>query len=281
MSKKKLIAVKNTEHKGVYYEHEFNKDIYTVKGVSYRKFDSSELNEALKWAGVKNLKTSLPNIVSIENNEPENLVKNDVYDIIIGYKNEGFDGVCITTKNFNEIILKINKINYLVCEKNSSFDSKVDNINNHLNKAFKESLIEKEKYNRTTYPFNSKFEILKFEVLSNFKPSGSKYIKLDNFWVRKKCNDIFEDKKFDMVCVCEIDGNKNDVIKPYHNFTLNCEEIISVQPIEIILPRYINNSSIYNYSSKEVIKVNQSIVKEIKSIFSKFNCDKLNEIIYK
>lgn len=228
------IAIKNTEHKGVYKEKGFNKELYKTKGMSYRVFKDEELNEALKWAGVKNVKTSANS--TKEKNITSNKYENETVEIIMDYKSKGFDGVCITTKNFGEILLKINKFDVFLSERLSGFDIDKDSIEEHLKFALEKAKIEKENYSyRTPYPLDIKFEIVKFNGLSKFSAINSKYINISGFWNRIPTDNPFK-KELMMSRIVKMSWNTNDFWNTYDNFTLNCDEIISIQPLKFTYP---------------------------------------------
>lgn len=270
------IAIKNTEHKGVYKEKEFNKEIYKTKGISHRRFKVTELNEALKWAGVKDIKkTSIsePVAKNINSSKPVN----ETVEIIMDYKNKGFDGVCISTKNLGEIILKINQFDVLVTEGLNRFDTERDSIEEHFKIALEEAKIEKERYSyRTPYPLNIKIEIVKFNSLSKFNAINPKYINLSNFWARRKVENPFGNKQLMMSRIVKMDYNTNDFWNSYNNLTLNCDEIISIQPLEFAYPNNKNGIGLHVRSSWGIYeKMKPSKSKKIEKMFMDVNAQNL------
>lgn len=267
------IAIKNTEHKGVYEEKGFNRTIFGTKGMSYRKFKDNELQKALDWAEVKALKTSSEKKSDKKNiNTKERNVSihgNGALEMIMDYKNRGFEGVCITTKSLGEIILKINQVDIFRCTHLERFDRQTDSLVEHLEVAFENAKIEKEKYPYITpYPYNVKFEIVEFDKLSNVVSLNSDFLNLDNFWVRGKQSNIFESKKLKLSRIAKIEGNICDYWIPYNNFTLSNDEIISIQPLEFTMPsntsyfgEHVRGS--YAYISKKIKKNERKAIEKV------------------
>lgn len=262
------IAIKNTEHKGVYKEKGFNKEIYKTKGISYRKFKVEELKEALKWAGVKNIKDT--NIVS---NEKVSTYKNTALEAILAYKSKGFEGVCITTKSFGDIFLKINKVDIFICGELKRFNRDRDSLVEHLKIAFEDAKVEKEKYSYTTpYPFNVKFEIVRFENLSKIDSINADYLNISNFWIKIKSNSPFDKKELLISNTIQLNNNTSDFLTSYNNFAISNHEIISIQPLEFLLPR--NTSGVGScfdgfYDYKYIFKkITASESKKIEQLFT-------------
>lgn len=271
-----FIAIKNTEHKGVYKEKEFNKELYKTKGISYRKFKQGELEDALKWANVKNVKSPITSSTA-STNVKVSKCDNETVQMIMDYQKKGFEGVCISTKNLGEIILKINKFDVIITQSLRNYNSEKDNLVEHFEKTIEEALIEKEKYpNTNPYPLNTNIEIVRFTALSKFNAINSKYINVDNFWVRKETDTPFTDKQLMMSRISELKWNGSDFWKPYNNFTLNCDEIISMKPLEFTFPRDKDGIGIHIETGAYLRKkINQSDSKKIEKLFKNASTNNL------
>ena len=241
------IAIKNREHKGVYKEKEFNKDIYKTKGISYRKFKDKELNEALKWAGVKDLKSGeIPNKKSnnkkSENGTPKIEEVNSVFKTIEYIRKQGYTGVCITMKNNDEIIIKVNDMYVLKKEIGFDIDKTIlENMEIHINKGIEYI----EEYGDSNY-YYSKPEILKYDLelikitnKSKYSSISNDYLLLDNFWIRTipgGQQGLYRDRELKISRTIKIDYNHNDFWESYRDLFLNINDITLIKPLKFVLP---------------------------------------------
>lgn len=270
------IAIRNTEHKGVYKEKEFNKEILKTKGISSRKFEDAQYEDALKWAGVKDVKTNTSNKKSTNkkvNEAPTKVEETSfAFKSIEEIKKQGYSAVCITLKNNTEIIAKIDDSYILKRNDRINFDddkTTVENIKMHINNGVEH--IEKygSKYYYYTSPkiLNYDMELIKIKNNTTYKNISNDCIFLDNFWVRRisdNCDDFFGEKKLLLSRMIKIDGYKGDLWKSYKDLYLNTNEISLIKPLAITLPgNYIQlgqtsgSSYCRNVSKKEALEIDK------------------------
>lgn len=284
------IAVKNTEHKGVYKEEGFNKDIYKTKGISYRRFDSSELDNALKWAGVKNIKgvktKKKKTKKKSSSDEKLSVCNNTTFDAIMDYKNKGFEGVCLITKTLGDIYLKLNDVNMFI-GRLEYFDKEKDSLVEHIEVKSKEARLEKEKYGYyySSYCiFKKDIDIIKFKNLSEISLVNEDYLRLSNFWVKDKPKNLFEKKELFISSTIRLKYNTEDFRTSYNDFTIDNEEIISIQPLEFLLPEDKTEIGKYRFSwynsavSKKITSIESN---KIEKIFAEAEAENLIITEYK
>lgn len=92
------IAIKNTENKGVYRKTEFKYE-WLTPGTSMKRFRNSKLNEALAWAGVKEVK----GITDEENTGRKKKYKKNNRDLILSIRGINRKHV----KSLNNILAEI------------------------------------------------------------------------------------------------------------------------------------------------------------------------------
>lgn len=269
------IAIKNTEHKGVYKEKDFNKKLYETKGISHRKFKSNELEEALKWAGVKDLKVSSSNNKVKQNNVKPVSIKNLALEIIEDYKTKGCDGVCITTKSLGEIILKLNGFDLFLSQDLRYFNRDKESLVEHFSVKLEEAKQELERYYyNTPYPLGVKIEIIRIENNSKVTAINEHFLNLDNFWARPKTNNPFEAKNLMISRIVKLSCNSNDFWESYSNFVLSLDEIVSIQPLTFDLPK--NKPDVLNscYSTFICERISRKDSKSIEKMFKDFETER-------
>lgn len=270
------IAVKNTEHKGVYKEKDFNKEIYKTKGISHRRFKEEELEEALEWAKVKDIKgmqgnnksTKKKNIPAANTNKEEN----KLFNIIMDYKNKGYEGICLTTKNLGEIILKLNDFAVVSSRQFKNFDENKESLFNHFKNAIEEARVEAERRRESIwhyYPLGKKIEAVKLKCLSEVKMIDSKYIRLDNFWSAPRLQNPFESGDIMLSRVFKMDRYKDEYWNSYSDVILNCDEVIAMKPLGFKLKEYGIGDYLKDYSNCKRIKMKISEAREIEEMFKK------------
>lgn len=295
------IAIKNTEHKGVYKEKEFNKELYTTKNMSYRKFKDNELEAALKWAGVKDIKSaSTGETTSNKKKKKENTTKNNTttvltkqeintaYDAIMNYKKKGVYAVSVHTKNYGEILLRLNSYYIFVCKDDSSryfqFDAEKESLSSYMQSEMEKAFAEKDSNYRTRnlcyYCFSSNysshnFELLTFNNLSKIESINSDYIGLDNFWSIQ--NSKLGNQYINFNCFFSSRYNKDKLLETHHDVYLNISDITSIQPL------YFSKDSAQReyttYSSKAVV-ISKSEFNEIKNMFEKYNAKNIAYTVF-
>ena len=292
------IAIKNTEHKGVYKKSEMNTEIMTTKGISHRKFPDNQLQEALKWAGVKDIKTGTPkpkkknksNTTANNNTNKTNEVSNKVDEVSFAFKaiedikKQGHSAVCITLKNRVEIIAKIDDSYILKRNDSINFDSNkttVENMKIHIEKGIEH--IEKcgENYSYYSTPPVLKYDVDLITIKNNttYKNISKDCIYLDNFCTRRvsdDCDAIFEKKQMLLSRIIELEYRRNDVWKSHNDLYLNVNEILSIKPLEITLPsnsltigQKSNTGYVRNLSKKEALEI-EKIYKDTLSKYNNF-----------
>lgn len=252
------ISIKNTEHKGVYKEKEFNKELLKTKGISYRKFKSGELDNALNWAGVKNIKKYNENTKDSDINVPKKQsVNNPALEIILDYKNKGFNGVCLTTRNFGEIYLMIDDVHILMAQ--TLEINKEKTLSESLSESF-----EKAKNNTfgsylKKYPYNVPFEILKFKNLSEINVINSKYLNIRKFGARRKSDNSLAKKKILL----------SEMNERYTDCTINIDDILLIQGFNFEASSFCDNYCKYinTFYVHKRLEITLSQVKELEKLF--------------
>lgn len=243
------IAIKNTEHKGVYKEEEFNKKILQTKGISHRKFKDKQYEDALKWAGVKDVKSGKVIKEKTKNSSSEKVATdklgNSAFQTIEHIRKKGYNGVCITMKNNDEIIIKVNDM--YVLKRGICFDNDktvLENLELHINQGIE--YLEKYK----NYSYYSKPGILRYDLelinitnKSKYLSINDDYLFLNNFWTRSASNEqqsIYGNKKLMISRTIKIKNNHQDFWEPYNDLFLNINDIAVIKPLKFVLPERIN-----------------------------------------
>ena len=255
------IAIRNTEYKGVYREKGFNKQICKIKGLSHRTFKESELEKALKWAEVKDV-TNVEEIkenIDTPSTEHKITSNNPVFEVIMNCKEKGYDGVCLTTKNFGEIYLKLNSVNIFMSPSLIDYCENRDSLVEYFKRLNKECCID-----------NIKAEILKFEGLSEVNVVNSSYINLGNFWTKPKSSTMFAKKEILISNTIALKMNFEDVLQSYKDFTINNDEVSLIQHISILPPRNKEGLGTYCYISGWCVceKITMKEAEKIEDILS-------------
>lgn len=235
------IALKNTEHKGVYKKEDWD-DEWNVKGASFREFDN--LDEALEWAHVKGLKESN----SIKNKKEFNkrIVKSKVEQVVeiintvSGYAQKG---VCIATKNLGDIILvpkplyifnvmdtygRLAELNYwdFISEFEMLLDNEMeDGVRRYLDYDY--SILEMPELFSTVRPVNDNFIEIKccWSKPSSRLLGEDECVHIDNLYYFERYND----------------GAKAREEFDYSNkYFLNADEVIGVKEINIVSDNNVN-----------------------------------------
>lgn len=237
------IALKNTEHKGVYKKENFKKE-WRVKGASIRSFKEDELQTALNWAGVKAL--SIPNSSEAKTNNNNNsndmlatMTKNQnpVVNIIKKLKKRGAEGACISTRNLGNIILKLNPV-YTLCT-TGNYHSKFQDIFKNSNiydflENFEEAL-ENDTYFRKCSQ-REKYNILEVPYTSQIKPVNETFLELTNIWSKNTLNSIgWEtyniDSLFEFECKNKYHLDTPELYEFTDEYFLNINDIVGIKEI--------------------------------------------------
>ena len=284
------VALKNTEHKGVYKKENF-KNEWRVKGASIRSFKVEELEEALNWAGVKAL--SIPdssdrknknNTKSKEILSPMVEKQNPIVNIINKLKKRGVDGVCISTRNLGDIILKLNPVYYLCVDDKSDCFDEVGRWD--IAEKLEEVLESNNSY--WCKPENYSYHILKVPHASQVKAINEVFVELRDIWTKNTSNSIeWEVYNIDNLLEFEYKyvgnyyygGDAPELYDFTDEYYLNINDIIGIKEIgfgdtgeSYLIP---NNES-FNYS----VTLSRNEYKKVVQILDDYEIENVYEYTY-